>query len=196
MGLGSIQDRGSSLYETIKQIDKGGVLATPSRAVCLASGNPRLIENVEESKSRNRRAFCVIMNYTDSRCWHYKFFMMEFGNNAIEVVQYMLDNLVLPLSELQIADKSTYFSFMTMSKLNLPFNMKGYYQFLDKCIDMGNECKKTSTEIAKKFVEGLPDNIADNLKSDMRKDIVAQKYIFPATYGLMTSRTFSRIEVS
>jgi hypothetical protein len=83
MGLGSIQDRGSSLYETIKQIDKGGVLATPSRAVCLASGNPRLIENVEESKSRNRRAFCVIMNYTDSRCWHYKFFMMEFGNNAI-----------------------------------------------------------------------------------------------------------------
>ena len=62
MGLGSIQDRGSSLYETIKQIDKGGVLATPSRAVCLASGNPRLIENVEESKSRNRRAFCVIMN--------------------------------------------------------------------------------------------------------------------------------------
>ena len=64
MGLGSIQDRGSSLYETVKQIDKGGVLATPSRAVCLASGNPRLIENVEESKSRNRRAFCVIMNYT------------------------------------------------------------------------------------------------------------------------------------
>jgi hypothetical protein len=190
MGLGSIQDRGSSLYETIKQIDKGGVLATPSRAVCLASGNPRLIENVEESKSRNRRAFCVIMNYTDSRCWHYKFFMMEFGNNAIDVVQYMLDNLVLPLSELQIADKGTYFSFMTMSKLNLPFNMKGYYQFLDKCIEMGTECKKTSTEIASKFVEGLPDNIASQLKSDMRTDITARKYIFPANYGLMTSRTF------
>ena len=75
MGLGSIQDRGSSLYETVKQIDKGGVLATPSRAVCMASGNRALLDNVEESKSRNRRAFCVILNYTDSRSWHYKFFM-------------------------------------------------------------------------------------------------------------------------
>ena len=57
MGLGSIQDRGSSLYETIKMIDKGGVLAVPSRATCLASGNPQLIQDVEDSKSRNRRAF-------------------------------------------------------------------------------------------------------------------------------------------
>ena len=70
MGLGSIQDRGSSLYETIKRIDNGGTLATPSRAVCLASGNPQLIKDVEDSKSRNRRAFCVILNYTDSTCWH------------------------------------------------------------------------------------------------------------------------------
>ena len=56
MGLGSIQDRGSNLYETVKRIDKGGVLANPSRAVCLASGNPTLKQDVEDSKSRNRRA--------------------------------------------------------------------------------------------------------------------------------------------
>ena len=42
LGLGSIQDRGSSLLETVKQIDKGGVRANPSRAVCMASGNPQL----------------------------------------------------------------------------------------------------------------------------------------------------------
>ena len=47
MGLGSIQDRGSSLYETIKQIDKGGVLANPSRAVCLVSGNRAMLDDVE-----------------------------------------------------------------------------------------------------------------------------------------------------
>ena len=101
MGLGSIQDRGSSLLETIDRIDRGGVLANPSRAVCLASGNQTLIDHVEDSRSRNRRAFCVIINYTDSTCWHYEFFMKELNNSGIDVMEYMLANMVLPLSPLE-----------------------------------------------------------------------------------------------
>ena len=189
MGLGSIQDRGSSLYECIKRIDKGGVLATPSRATCLASGNPQLIQDVEESKSRNRRAFCVIMNYTDSTCWHYKFFMKEFNTDGIDVITYMLTNLVLPFSTLEITNKSLYFSHMSMGKLNLPYTLAGYYQYLDKCIELGEELRKGSDDIVARFIDGLPE-IASKIASDMRKDLAEGTYVFPATYGALTSRTF------
>ena len=187
MGLGSIQDRGSSLLETIKRIDKGGVLATPSRAVCMASGNRALLDNVEESKSRNRRAFCVIMNYTDSRSWHYHFFMKEFNNSAIDVIEYVLANMVLPFSTLQINDRNSYFTFMTMSKLNLPYTQDGYHMFLDKCIKLGDELSKSSTDISIRFVDGLPEIAQQVMCVTMRKEISEGKYIFPATYGAMTT---------
>ena len=187
MGLGSIQDRGSSLYETIKQVDKGGVLANPSRAICLASGNRALLDNVEESKSRNRRAFCVILNYTDSRSWHYKFFMKEFKNDAIDVMEYILSNMVLPFSTLQINDRNTYFTYMTMAKLNLPYTLDGYHMFLDKCIELGDELKKTSTQIAIRFVEGLPEIAQPVMCVTMKKEITEKKFLFPATYGALTT---------
>ena len=93
MGLGSIVDRGSSLLEAIKQVDQGGVLANPSRAVCLASGNTKLIQNVEDSYSRDRRAFCVIMNYTDSKSSNYKVFMTEFNSSGM--LSCCVSNIVL-----------------------------------------------------------------------------------------------------
>lgn len=189
MGLGSIQDRGSSLFETIKRIDKGGVRANPSRAVCLASGNQQLIQSVEDSKSRNRRAFCVILNYTDYKSETYRFFMRDFNYDGIDVVDYMLSNFIIPLPPHQLVDKSSYFDNMTMSKLNLPYTLQGYTKFLDKCIAIGNELEKSSASIATRFANGLP-NIADKIASDMRKEINERKYLFPATYGAMTTRTF------
>ena len=102
MGLGSIIDRGSSVLHTIKQVDQGGILATPGRAVCLASGNTKLIQNVEESKSRDRRSFCVIMNYTDPNCSNYRWFMQEFNSSGIDLVEYITSNFVFAYPQDQI----------------------------------------------------------------------------------------------
>ena len=106
--------------------------------------------------------------------------MKNFDTDGADVIEYMKTNMVLPFSTFQMTDKSTYFSHMSMSKLNISHTDKGYYIYLEKCIELGTEIGKNSNEISSQFAKGLPP-IADKIASDMRADIAALKYQFPAT---------------
>ena len=178
MGLGSIIDRGSSLLEAIKQVDQGGVLATPSRAVCLASGNTKLIQHVEESKSRDRRAFCVIMNYTDSKSSNYKFFMTEFNSSGIDLNEFIVANYVLAYPQDQITAKEAYFNNMTMTKCSVPYTEDGWYIWLGKLVDAGKIIGKGADAIAMRFADGLPE-FAGTLANDIRKIVNAKSLLLP-----------------
>ena len=54
--LGAIQQNGSTILQTVQQVDEGGVFGNPSRAVA-----PQDV--VQRSKDRNVRAFSIILNY-------------------------------------------------------------------------------------------------------------------------------------
>ena len=128
MGLGTVLQKGWSLLETAQQIDAGGVLHIPNRAAMLIA-NP---DTVKESKSRNQRLFCTIMNYIKNDSYWYLLFMTTFQYDGIAVYNYILLNVTIQTPPKVLQEREHYFKEMTMEKLNILSTSPAKHTFATK----------------------------------------------------------------
>jgi hypothetical protein len=176
MGLGTVLQKGWSLLETAQQIDAGGVLHIPNRAAMLIA-NP---DTVKESKSRNQRLFCTIMNYIKNDSYWYLLFMTTFQYDGIAVYNYILLNVTIQTPPKVLQEREHYFKEMTMEKLNMFTNGQSIFRWLFIVMAYAERIGVDATRQKEKFIDGLPDKIFKTEKTAMRQD---RRFIYPATYA-------------
>ena len=178
MGLGTIMQNGWSLLDTAKKIDAGGELHVPNRAA-LRITNPKV---VEESLSRDRRLFCVIMNYTKRDSYVYSLFMKIMNYEGTNVYAYIIANSAISMPPKLKYEREHYFKNMTMENQSIHLSAQAIWKWLHRVMAYASKINVDARRIKEKFIDGLPDRIFKSEKTAMRQD---NRFVIPGTYGGM-----------
>ena len=79
-GLGSIQEKGYTLYQTALRMDPGGL--NPRAVVPFIATTP---QQRSENRIRMERLFSCVMNYVSSKTWVYRHIMANYQNRCVSL---------------------------------------------------------------------------------------------------------------
>ena len=173
-GLATVMVKGWSLLDACRQRDAGGLFGNPSRMAALQPV-------IDESVSRNKKAFASIMNYTSSQSFFYRMCMREYREDGITVLAIMprFGRVIIP--QVITDSRTDFWKRMSFEALRIPLDQKGWFFWAMVVQEVGRKMNQTGDAIFEKYVSGWPkfmDKVGVNAKTD---DDATLKW--PATWG-------------